>query len=211
MECLKDQINELYLTFQETKEKQKQELKINGIPTFLGYHNLIWTKDLREDDAYNRGRWYWLKFTDRIRSIAKTNLQMRNVENHLSEEVNKNDKKLAAEETVKTMCTVFLKYGVLDGQNVNALQDFDTFGHIARSCLLAGSLTADQVCNFTQQMLYFHFCDDFMADVGNYRFHLFELTIGILLQSFLLKWHSIPVCPCLSTHYTKDYDCHHNT
>ena len=124
-------------------------------------------------------------------------------------EEEEDDKTLAAEETVRAMRTVFLKYGVLDGQNLDALQDFETFEHVIRSYLFTEIVTADQVCKFAQQMLYLHLCDEFTASVGNYNFDLTTLALGILLQSFLRDWHYIPVCPCMKSCYSEDFVCCH--
>ena len=143
--------------------------------------NMMWNRGLcRADPTYQfRGRWRQL--SDRLNTIAdytiKSNLVIPLTGNKHAE-----DLRTMAHLLIEVMQKMFHQAKILDFNDLLDMEDFALFQETVSRTMQMQAISANQICNFIQQLVYYNQCTiEKTLDYMNYKDQL-EIFLGILLQ-----------------------------
>ena len=102
---------------------------------------------------------------------------------------------------------MFLQAGILEKDDMQDMEDFWKFQETMCRSMEMQAITANQVCNFIQQILYHNQCEKRTFTLYMDRQRQIEIFIGILLQTTLKIWDSPSSCKC---DYTDKLNCRHS-
>ena len=155
--------------------------------------NIMWRREIcRADPTYQfRGRWRQL--SDRLNTIAEYTIRANLITpingNKYAEEL-----KTMADLLVEVMQKMFHQANILEYDDLLDMEDFAIFQETVSRSIQMQITTANQVCNFIQQLIYYSQCDieKTLVFLG-YKGQL-EVFLGIQLQTTMKTWGKPSKC-----------------
>ena len=158
-----------------------------------------------DDPTYHlRGR--WIQLSDRLNSITeytlRNNLVVPTTGNKLADEL----RDVAALIT-EVMDQMFQQAGILEKQDAEDIADFRLFQETVNRTLQMQAISANQVCNFIQQMVYYNQCTKKSFTTYMDLEKQIEMYLGILIQTTLKTWDKPGKCKC---DFSNRLSCRHS-
>ena len=169
--------------------------------------NMLWKRDIcKADPAYQfRGRWRQLA-DDRLNSIVDYTIKA-NLIVPITGEKHAADLKIMANSLIEVMQQMFQQAGILEIEDLVDIEDFVIFQETVSRTIQMQAVSANQICNFIQQILYYNMCpaETFSSYMAQKK--LLEVYLGILLQTTMKTWGKPGNCKC---DFTEKLNCHHS-
>ena len=167
--------------------------------------NMMWNRGLcRADPTYQfRGRWRQL--SDRLNAIADYTMKS-NLVIPLTGDKHADDLRTMADLLTEVMQKMFHQAKILDFVDLLDMEDFALFQETVSRTMQMQAISANQVCNFIQQLVYYSQCTiEKTLDYMDYKDQL-EVFLGILLQATMRTWGKPGNCKC---DYMEKLTCTH--
>ena len=156
---------------------------------------MVWRKEFCQDDPSYPLRGRWRQLSDRLNHIAeytiRNNLVVPTTGNKFAEELRD-----IATLIGEVMHQLFQQAGILEREDLMDMEDFWIFQETVSRTMQLQAISANQVCNFIQQILYYTQCTKkhftTYMDLKKQK----EVFIGILLQTTLKLWDKPGSCKC---------------
>ena len=167
---------------------------------------MVWRNEFCTDDPTYPLRGRWRQLSDRLNSIAehtiRNNLIVPTTGNQHAEEL----KDIAAL-MGEVMYKLFQQAGILEREDLLDIEDFWIFQETVSRTIQMQAISANQICNFIQQILYYTQCTKKHFTTYMDLQKQMETYIGILLQTTMKLWDKPGKCTC---DFSDKLNCKHS-
>ena len=166
---------------------------------------MVWRSAICKNDPSYHLRGRWTQLTDRLNNITEYTLRS-NLVVPITDEKHIEELKKTSVLIGEVMTQLFQQSAILERDDMYDIEDYHLFQEAVCRTLQMQAISANQICNFIQQILYYNQCEkrSFTAYMDLQR--QLEVFIGILLQTTLKVWDKPGHCHC---DFTARFTCKH--